>query len=149
MPAYATISDMEVMRGADLVLRVSDHDRTGNRNDAALNSALSRASSLADAHIDKKYAVPLAVPPDFLVAAVIDLALYQLAADAMIGTEEMRKRHDDAIKLFKDVAAGAVTLAGNAPAEGGATDPATGATGSKGVKVISKTRHFTRQSEIL
>lgn len=149
MKQYATIEDMERARGADHILALSDKDRTGGRIDLALNEALERASSLADSYIDKKYAVPLQDPPDFLVAAVIDVAEYQLAPDSMIGTDAMYRRYNDAIKLFEKIGAGKVTLAGNEPAASSGTDPATGAVGSKGVKVIAKKRYFTRDSEIL
>lgn len=148
MSQYATIEQMEDMRGTKTVLRVSDKDRSGDRNDAAINAALSRASSLADAHIDKKYQVPLSKAPEFLVAAIIDLALYQLAGDAMIGTDEMRKRHDDAIALFKNISKGEITLAGNEPAAA----PASGvknAEGSQNVISIVPKRVFGRDTEIM
>jgi len=147
--AYATIADMESARGAELIRKLSDKNKMGQRDDAVLNAALARASSLADAYIDKKYAVPLASPPDYLVEAVIDVAVYRLVPDAMIGTDEFRKRYDDAIKLFKDIAKGEVTLAGATPIGAGATDPETGATGSKGVMVIAPQRLFKRDTEIL
>ncbi|KQZ87202.1 hypothetical protein ASD64_07100 [Mesorhizobium sp. Root157] len=146
---YATIEDMERARGVDLVRKLSDKNKTGQRDDAALDAALARASSLADAYIDKKYAVPLASPPDYLVEAVIDIAVYRLAADVMIGTDEFRKRYEDALKLFKDIGKGEITLAGATPADAGTGDPATGATGSKGVQVIAPKRYFTRDTEIM
>lgn len=147
--AYATIADMESARGAELIRKLSDKNKTGQRDDAALNAALARASSLADAYIDKKYAVPLASAPDYLVEAVIDVAVYRLVPDAMIGTEEFRKRYDDAIKLFKDIGKGEVTLAGAVPADMTGSDPETGATGSKGVMSIVPKRLFGRDTEII
>jgi phage gp36-like protein len=147
--AYATIADMESARSAELIRKLSDKNKTGQRDDAVLHAALARASSLADAYIDKKYAVPLASPPDYLVEAVIDVAVYRLVPDAMIGTDEFRKRYDDAIKLFKEIGKGEVTLAGATPIDAGTADPATGATGSKGVMVIAPQRLFKRDTEIL
>lgn len=147
--SYATIADMESARGVDLIRKLSDKNKAGTRADDVLTAALARASSLADAYIDKKYAVPLASPPDYLVEAVIDIAVYRLAADVMIGTDEFRKRYEDALKLFKDIGKGEITLAGATPADAGTADPATGATGSKGVQVIAPKRYFTRDTEIM
>lgn len=147
--AYATIADMENARGIELIRKLSDKNKTGVRNDETLNAALSRASSLADAHIDQKYAVPLASPPDYLVEAVIDVAVYRLVPDAMIGTDEFRRRYEDAMKLFKAIGAGDVTLAGATPVDASIGDGATGATGSKGVMVIAPRRYFNRDTEIL
>lgn len=147
--AYATIADMESARGAELIRKLSDKNKTGVRNDDTLTAALARASSLADAHIDQKYSVPLASPPDYLVEAVIDVAIYRLASDVMIGTDEFRRRYEDAIKLFKDIGRGDVTLAGATPIDTSVGDGATGATGSKGVMVIAPKRFFTRDTEIL
>lgn len=147
--AYATIADMESARGAELIRKLSDKNKTGQRDDDVLNAALARASSLADAYIDKKYAVPLASAPDYLVEAVIDVAVYRLVPDAMIGTDEFRRRYDDAIKLFKDIGKGEVTLAGAVPADLSSNDPETGASGSKGVMVIAPQRLFKRNTEIL
>jgi phage gp36-like protein len=148
MTQYATIADLELAYGAAVVLKLSDRDGARVRNDAALNSVLARATSLANSYIDKKYAVPLASPPDFLVSAVIDVAVYMQSRDRTTGTEEMRKRYEDALKLFEKVAKGEVTLAGNEPA----SNPDTGmdgASGSNDVFVISRERHFTRRTEIL
>lgn len=146
MSQYAAIADMERARGTEHVRSLSDKDNTGTRVDAALNEALARASSLADSYIDKKYEVPLGNPPDYLIAAVIDIAEYQLAPDSMIGTENMRTRYEDALKLFKEIGKGNVTLAGNSPASSGQVE---GATGSKGVQMVAPERLFTRNSEIL
>lgn len=149
MSQYATIADMENARGSDLIRKLSDKNNSGQRNDDTLNAALVRSSSLADAYIDKKYAVPLTNAPDYLVEAVIDVAIYRLTPNAMIGTDEFRKRYEDALKLFKDIGAGTITLAGETPAGSGVSDPVTGATGSKGVMVIAPKRYFTRDTEIL
>lgn len=148
MSQYATIEQMEEMRGAKLVQRVSDKDRSGERIDTVVNAALSRASSLADAFIDKKYQVPLSNPPEFLVAAIIDIALYQMAADVMTGTDEMRKRFDDANALLKNISKGAITLAGNEPAAA----PSSGvknSEGSQNVMTIVPKRVFGRDTEIM
>ncbi len=147
--SYATIADMESARGVDLIRKLSDKNKTGQRDDTVLDAALARASSLADAYIDKKYVVPLAAAPDYLVEAVIDIAVYRLTPDGMIGTDEFRKRYDDALKLFKDIGKGEITLAGATPVDAGTGDPATGATGSKGVQVIAPRRYFTRDTDIM
>ena len=148
MTQYATIADLELAYGATFILKLSDRDGARQRNDAALNAVLIRATSLANSYIDKKYAVPLTTPPDFLVSAVMDVAVYMQSRDRVTGTEEMRKRYEDALKLFEKVAKGEVTLAGNEPASNPDTGMA-GASGSNDVFVISRERHFTRRTEIL
>lgn len=148
MTQYATIEDMELAFGAAFVLKLSDRDNLRVRNDAALNSVLTKATSFANSYVDKKYAVPLTNPPDFLVSAVIDVAIYMQSRDRSTGTAEMRTRYEDAVKLFQQVAKGEVTLAGNEPA----SNPDTGmpgATGSNDVYVISRERFFNRKTEIL
>ncbi len=148
MTQYATIADMELAFGVQFVLKLSDRDNLKARNDAALNSVLTKASSLANSYIDKKYSIPLITPPDFLVSAVVDIAVYMQSRDRATGTDEMRKRYEDGIKLLEKIAKGDVTLAGNEPASSGSTGVA-GTEGSKNVFVISKERLFTRGSEIL
>lgn len=148
MTQYATIADLELAHGAAFILKLSDRDGTRQRNDATLDAALVRATSLANSYIDKKYRVPLASPPDFLVSAVMDVAVYMLARNPTTPTEEMRKRYDDAMKLFEKVSKGDVTLAGNEPAETPDTGMP-GASGSNDVYVISRERYFTRKTEIL
>ncbi len=148
MTQYATIADLELAFGAAFILKLSDRDNTRQRNDAVLNAVLTRATSLANSYIDKKYSVPLAIPPDFLVSAVIDVAVYQQSRDRMTGTEEMRKRYDDAVKLFEKIAKGDITLAGNEPAQNPDTGM-DGASGSNDVFVISRKRYFNRDTEII
>ena len=148
MTQYATIADLELAYGAAFILKLSDRDNTRQRNDAALDTVLTRATSLANSYIDKKYRVPLASPPDFLVSAVIDVAVYMQARDRTTGTDEMRRRYDDAMKLFAQVAKGDITLAGNDPAQSPDTGM-DGASGSNDVFVISRERFFTRKTEIL
>lgn len=148
MTQYATIADLELAYGAAFILKLSDRDNTRQRNDDALDTALVRATSLANSYIDKKYAVPLTAPPDFIIEAVMDVAVYKLSRDRATGTDEMRKRYEDALKLFQRVGTGEVTLAGNQPASNPDTGMA-GASGSNDVFVISKERHFTRRTEIL
>lgn len=148
MTQYATIADLELAHGAGFILKLSDREGTRQRNDAILDAALVRATSLANSYIDKKYRVPLASPPDFLVSAVMDVAVYMLTRNPTTPTEEMRKRYDDAIKLFEKVSKGDVTLAGNEPADTPDTGMP-GASGSNDVFVISRERFFTRKTEIL
>ena len=53
--------------------------------------ALDDASAMIDLYVGKRYDLPLAVVPKTLVQCCVDIAMYQLAADAAIATAEQRR----------------------------------------------------------
>jgi len=103
---YATAADMEALLGTATYLQAADRDGNGTADADAVTSALEAASSLADTYIAAY--LPLATVPTALRNAVIRIAHYDLLGAG--GTEEPRKRRDDALAWLDKVATGIATL---------------------------------------
>jgi phage gp36-like protein len=102
MPAYATRSDLENLRGAELILALADKDADGAVDDAVVDNALLHASSVVDSYLTRF--LPLGTVTEVIRQVVIDLALYRIAGQH--ATDEQRNRHNDAMAWLRDVARG-------------------------------------------
>jgi len=80
--------------------------------DAALDTAIEDASALIDTYLAKRWDVPITAPPRSLVNLCVDLACYLLSRSDGQLSEDIRKRHEDALATLKDVAGGALDLPG-------------------------------------
>ena len=82
----------------------------GGGESAAVGSALAAATAEINAHIARRYDLPLTTPPDIVKSLCVDIAVYKLCADSGLYTEERRQRYEDAISLLKRVADGKADL---------------------------------------
>lgn len=135
--AYATSLDIETIYGSEILDAVSDRDRTGTRNELAIQAALDAASAEIDTYIGNRYTTPLQSVPPYIRQICVDITVYRLALDIAPRTEEMRLRYMDAIAYLRSVSEGKIDLPvtedPNAP-------PDTGDTVGVGAKVISAMR---------
>ena len=107
---YATIEDCVARYGEDLITLLTDREKTGLRNDERLSQALSDAGAEIDASLRQRYELPLPQSPELLRRIEIDMALYRLASEADLATEERRGRYDDAVKLLALLRRGEASL---------------------------------------
>lgn len=105
--SYAAITDLEARYGNNLLLTIADPDGTGVVNTALVTQALGDAGELIDSHLQERYLLPLATVPNLLVVLNVDIAVYRIA---VLPTEEMRNRFDDAMKMLKNIATGVLQL---------------------------------------
>lgn len=100
---------------------------------AAIGQAIEDAQSAIDGYLSGRYGTPLPTPPAIVKRLACDMARYYLYDDH--ASETVQKRYDAAIAFFRDVAAGRVSLGGEAEAA-----PAAGGT----VELVSSGRVFGR-----
>ncbi|NDV27721.1 phage protein Gp36 family protein [Desulfovibrio sp. JC010] len=97
----------------DLLTRAPEVD--ADPGDAKIVTALTDASSLIDIYLCKRWAVPVMEPSKALEALAnicIDLACYKVCRPDSALSEDLRKRHEDAIKLLEKISKGDVNLPG-------------------------------------
>jgi len=83
---------------------------TVQAGDIAIELALSDASELINTYLCKRYILPFETVPNILKKLCVDLACYFLATADEFVTEDIRKRHDDALVTLKDIAKGIIDL---------------------------------------
>lgn len=109
--AYAEQADIVQLYGERLLEIVGDRDRDGVVDEDAVELALESASSEIDSYLATRYPVPLTdPPPQMVVQACVDIAVYRLAYNTTSLTEEMRVRYTDTIAWLKLVAKGDAQL---------------------------------------
>lgn len=92
--AYATSTDITDKYGANYLVDVADRDDNDTADTTAVTEALDDAASQIDAVIGKRFAVPLATVPPWLVRCNVDVAVYELASEGRLSlTTEMAHKH--------------------------------------------------------
>lgn len=106
---YASRDDLVKAYGANAVTRVSvrDEDPDGSQTVAA---ALAYASSLIDAQLSVRFALPLAIVPALLITLCAELAVPYMANTADQMTEQFQKRADQARADLEAIAKGRMNL---------------------------------------
>ena len=107
---YATVQHITDRYGQDALILLTDRQGTGAIDTDVVDQALRDASAEIDTYLAAKYSLPLSLVPDVLVRLCVDIVMYRLAADRDLGTEERRKRYDDATALLTRIAKGLVSL---------------------------------------
>lgn len=105
---YATQQNMIDRFGEQELIELTDHANTGAINATVLGQALADADAEINAYLTSRYTLPLASVPPILVKFAADVARYQLYDTR--ASEQVKARYDDAIKFFKMLASGAVSL---------------------------------------
>lgn len=106
---YAQSADLVAAWGQDTVTRlsVSDSDPSGQGTTAA---ALAYASSIIDAQLSVRFALPLAEVPQVLTDVAVDLTIDRLANSADQSTEIIRDRAKRARTDLREIADGRMHL---------------------------------------
>lgn len=108
---YATEDNLLELFGRKELLALSDLDRTGQINSAAVDKAIAGASADIDSYIATRYPLPLPENPVVLVDKCADIVRYKMTGSAgRLMTEGIRERYEDAIRWLRDVAAGKASL---------------------------------------
>lgn len=115
--AYADLAALEARYGQDAILLVADRDQDGVIDAGVIEQATADATAEIDSYVGALHRLPLASVPEVLVRLCCDIALYRLSAEAGSGTEEKRKRYEDAVALLRRIASGEVSLGMPTPAE--------------------------------
>lgn len=103
---YATQAELTDYVGLSELISISDRDRSGEVDVAAIESALADASSTVDSYIAPW--LPLASVPLVLRRHTMAIATYSLANNAQ--TDDQRRRYEDAVQWLRDVAKGIISL---------------------------------------
>ena len=110
MTAYAVQADLEQRFGIDEVRLASDRNRTGELDVSIVTLALNDATKEIDSYLTERYDLPFTTVPDILERICCDVAMYRMSADAGTGTDEKRKRFEDAVVWLNGVAKGLIGL---------------------------------------
>lgn len=137
--AYITRADIEAIYGATFLALLVPADAD---LDAVATHAAGLASGEADLYLCKRYPVPLALVPDGLKVAVIDLACYRLASSHDRLTEEISERAKTARKLLEAIAAGKAGLGAAEPSAATESPGENGASSSDGAFFEARPRNF-------
>jgi phage gp36-like protein len=108
--AYAVLSDLQALWGANDVLISSDWDSTGSLNETNVTNCLTYASDEIDRYVAVRYSVPLTEIPDDLVRICCDIAMYRLSNNASTLTEQKGLRYKEAVGFLRDLSTGKATL---------------------------------------
>lgn len=143
MPSYASFDDMLFVISRDEMITLTDRNDTGEPNQSVATHALELASAEADAYLGKVYSLPLSSPPAIIKAKVIDMAVYGLARNHGLLTDDIKDRNKDALRFLRDLAEGKASLGLDEPSN---SNPGT-AEGSDGVLFIAPEEQLmSRQS---
>lgn len=135
---YATLADLTDRYGAALLVALTDRadPPAGAIDGAVVARALADTDALIDGHLAGRYALPLAEVPPLLRDVALAVAIWKLhtyAPDPKIEAD-----YRDALRLLRDVAAGAVRL----PVAG--AEPA--GTGASGARATDRDRPLTAET---
>jgi phage gp36-like protein len=140
---YAAAADIVELYGSD-ALYVADRDGDGVPDVGAAERALASATAEIDTYLAARYALPLIEPRDPMLRQwCVDIALYRLALNASVLSDEHRRRYEDAIDALRRLAKGEtrLTLAPDPDADPDAEDP-----GPNAVVQGGPPRLFTRDT---
>jgi phage gp36-like protein len=140
--AYASETDIIDLHGADLLDLLADKTGDGVRDAAAIARALDDATSLIDGYLSQRYTLPLPQVPALLKTMCIDIALYRLASNPALLSEDARRRYDDALKFLRDIGAGKASLGLPVDSDGAGSE----ASGAQIVLIESSPRLFSRDA---
>lgn len=108
--SYATAQDIIDRYGEDQLLLLTDRNGDDVSDDDVIDRAVADAGAEIDTYLAAKYTLPLPTIPSVLVRLCVDIVMYRLAASADLGTDERRKRYEDAIAVLKRISKGEVSL---------------------------------------
>jgi len=115
---YATTAQFVARFTEREAIALTDRDGIGRVDEVQLGDAIASAGAEIDAHLGKRYALPLAregVPlasaPLVLVGVCCDIARYRLCGTEVQETDAVRNRYRDALALLKTLASGEAVFA--------------------------------------
>jgi len=148
MGNYATNTQLKARFENDAAVAfLTDTGSTGVPDEDVLTEVIGNAEGLIDSYAAKRYAVPLDVSSDTVLAgmlksATLDIAVYKLLKRGDLVPQVKRDDYEATLEWLKDLSAGrAVMPAAATPASTSSNDPApsegTAATGTASDRVFS------------
>ncbi|MCK2095630.1 gp436 family protein [Thauera aromatica] len=134
---YATTADMVEHFGEREMVELTDRGEvpTGLIDEAVMQRALLCADAEIEGYLAVRYALPLPQVSDRLLHLACDIARYHLYPHEV--SEHVKERYDAAVRVLREIAAGAVSL--------GLTGASTGGGDGAGlVEYVSAPRLFGR-----
>lgn len=107
---YASVQDCIDRRGEENLRPLADDPHAETLAWDELEAALEDASDEIDAYVGARRELPLDPVPRVLQRLCVEIGIYRRADSADRGTEEMRRRYGDGIRLLKDIQAGKASL---------------------------------------
>jgi len=132
---YASQVNMVAQFGEREVIALTDRARVGLIDVGVLNDALNRASSLIDSYLSDRFGAPLTSTPVEIIDACCDIARYKLCGSDALGSDEIRNRYKDALKLLQMVRDRELNI--------GLTAAGAAIVETAGVRFTSRARAFT------
>ena len=114
---YATKADILEQLDEDILVQLTDDTDMGVVGEDAVVRAIADADAVIDGYCGTRYAVPFTDVPVIIRKLAVDIAIYNLYARRKGAPEDRKARHENAVKLLRDVSLGKITLGGDAPAE--------------------------------
>lgn len=109
--AYSTQTDVQhAAGGAERLLQLSDWDRDGLSDAAAIAQKIAEADAWINSYVGQKRSVPVASPPDILRLCSAREAVFLMKVDRGMATDDDRVGHSERERWLEGVAAGKISL---------------------------------------
>jgi len=105
---YITQADLDIPN--DLLIQLTDDEQTGSVNNDRVNAAIADAEAEVNGYVGKYFAVPVANPPQILLAITSHITAYHLYARRPPVPDDIRDMDRDAHKMLVDISKGLMTL---------------------------------------
>lgn len=135
MADYCTIDDIRKMLDEQILIQLTDDERTGSVVESRVEGAIKDATDEINGLIGKRIPLPLNPVPDLALAICVDIAIYRLFLRRQSVPQERKDIYDSRIKFLMLVGKGEASL--------GEKDPE-GSGGSQAPEITSEERNFTR-----
>jgi phage gp36-like protein len=106
---YITKQDL-IDRHGEEKLAIIAGDENGEIKQDIVDAAIDDASDEITGYISSRYALPFSIVPRMLERIAVDVSIYRMASDADTGSEEIRKRYEDAVKALEKIRDGKIML---------------------------------------
>ena len=135
---YCELADiLGVMDEEDVIQYTNDADGTGVVMDK-VDQAIAGATALIDAHLGRRYAVPLDPVPELIRDLACEIAAYKISGRKSAAPEEWRQRYKDGVRVLERLGDGKSVIPGAVAMGSGKS--------SHSVKFSSCPRIFDRKS---
>lgn len=119
--------------GDEEVAQLLDRNGDETADTGALDASISDVDGLINGYLRGRYAVPVVGESQVLTGIACDIVRYRLYDEE--APEEVRRRHDQAIRFLEKIASGDIIL-----------DEAVAGQGSAGISSTERTREFTDET---
>ena len=113
--AYCTKADILDQMDEDMLIQLTDDDDEGAVDDDKVTRAIAKADAEINSYCGNRYSVPFTTVPAMILAASVDIAIYNLYARRRGATDSIKERYDGRVAWLKNVAKGLVTLGEDDP----------------------------------